>query len=138
MTGGGGNSFQTHVRENSCLEHVPQIPFASETKRTIPAGPGPSSLAKPAGCNMPDTAEPFKVLRLVLCTQPRSNPVASGAVPECGPCRHKVIDPDRKKRFPVSGRFMDPQKPALDDLRIKRSDKPAPNSPIRPAAIGVV
>jgi RND family efflux transporter MFP subunit len=51
---------------------------------------------------------------------------------------HKVIDPDRKKRFPVSGRFMDPQKPALDDLRIKRSDKPAPNLPIRPVAIGLV
>jgi HlyD family secretion protein len=32
---------------------------------------------------------------------------------------------------------MDPQKPALDDLRIKRSDKPAPNLPIRPVAIGV-
>jgi RND family efflux transporter MFP subunit len=51
---------------------------------------------------------------------------------------HKVIDPDRKKRFPVSGRFMDPQKPMLDDLRIKRSDKPESNLRIRPVAIGIV
>jgi hypothetical protein len=27
---------------------------------------------------MPDAAEPFNVLRLVLCTQPRSNPIALG------------------------------------------------------------
>jgi RND family efflux transporter MFP subunit len=33
---------------------------------------------------------------------------------------------------------MDPQKPALDDLRIKRSDKTAPNLPIRPVTIGIV
>ena len=33
---------------------------------------------------------------------------------------------------------MDPQKPTLDDLRIKRSDKPAPNLPIRPVVIGVI
>jgi RND family efflux transporter MFP subunit len=36
---------------------------------------------------------------------------------------------------PVS--FMDPQKPALDDLRIKRSDKPESNFRIRPVAIGI-
>ncbi len=36
---------------------------------------------------------------------------------------------------PVS--FMDPQKPALDDLRIKRSDKPESNLRIRPVAIGI-
>jgi hypothetical protein len=28
---------------------------------------------------MPDAAEPSNVLRLVLCTQPRSNPVAFGS-----------------------------------------------------------
>jgi RND family efflux transporter MFP subunit len=33
---------------------------------------------------------------------------------------------------------MDPQKPALDELRIKRSDKPETNSRIRPVAIGLV
>ncbi len=33
---------------------------------------------------------------------------------------------------------MDPHKPTLDDLRIKRSDKPAPNLPIRPVAVGLV
>jgi RND family efflux transporter MFP subunit len=33
---------------------------------------------------------------------------------------------------------MDPQKPTLDDLRIKRSDKPEPNLPIRPVALGVL
>jgi RND family efflux transporter MFP subunit len=33
---------------------------------------------------------------------------------------------------------MDPQKPALDDLRIKRSDMPESNSRIRPVAIGLV
>src|SRR5450759_2782342 len=33
---------------------------------------------------------------------------------------------------------MDPQKPALDDLRIKRSDKPESNLRIWPVAIGVV
>jgi HlyD family secretion protein len=33
---------------------------------------------------------------------------------------------------------MDPQKPALDDLRIKRSDKPESNSRIRPVAIGLI
>jgi HlyD family secretion protein len=33
---------------------------------------------------------------------------------------------------------MDPQKPALDDLRIKRSDLPESNSRIRPVAIGLV
>jgi RND family efflux transporter MFP subunit len=32
---------------------------------------------------------------------------------------------------------MDPQKPTLDDLRIKRSDKPESNLRIRPVAIGV-
>ena len=32
---------------------------------------------------------------------------------------------------------MDPQKPALDDLRIKRSDKPESNFRIRPVAIGI-
>jgi RND family efflux transporter MFP subunit len=36
---------------------------------------------------------------------------------------------------PVS--FMDPQKPALDDLRIKRSDKLESNLRIRPVAIGL-
>ena len=33
---------------------------------------------------------------------------------------------------------MDPQKPTLDDLRIKRSDKPESNLRIRPVAIGIV
>ena len=33
---------------------------------------------------------------------------------------------------------MEPQKPTLDDLRIKRSDKPAPNLPVRSAAIGCI
>ena len=33
---------------------------------------------------------------------------------------------------------MDPQKPTLDDLRIKRSDKPESNLRIRPVAIGLV
>jgi len=33
---------------------------------------------------------------------------------------------------------MDPQKPALDDLRIKRNDKPESNLRIRPVAIGIV
>jgi RND family efflux transporter MFP subunit len=33
---------------------------------------------------------------------------------------------------------MDPQKPTLDDLRIKRSDKPESNFRIRPVAIGIV
>src|ERR1035437_7882897 len=32
---------------------------------------------------------------------------------------------------------MDPQKPTLDDLRIKRSDKPESNLRIRPVAIGI-
>jgi RND family efflux transporter MFP subunit len=32
---------------------------------------------------------------------------------------------------------MDPQKPALDDLRIKRNDKPESNFRIRPVAIGI-
>ena len=32
---------------------------------------------------------------------------------------------------------MDPQKPALDDLRIKRSDKPESNLRIRPVAVGI-
>jgi hypothetical protein len=39
-----------------------------------------SRFAKPACWNTPDAAELFHVLRLVLCTQPRSNPVAFGAV----------------------------------------------------------
>jgi HlyD family secretion protein len=52
--------------------------------------------------------------------------------------RHKVIDPGRKKRFPVSGRFMDPQKPTLDELRIRRSDKPAPGFPLQSVVIGCV
>jgi len=51
---------------------------------------------------------------------------------------HKVIDPDRKKRFPVSGSHMEQPKSALDDLRIRRSDAPESNSRIRPVAIGVV
>jgi hypothetical protein len=37
-----------------------------------------SRFAKPAGWNTPDAAELFNVLRLVLCTQPRSNFVAFG------------------------------------------------------------
>ena len=37
-----------------------------------------SSFAKPACCFMPNAAEPFNVLRLVLGTQPRSNLVAFG------------------------------------------------------------
>ncbi|MFZ0828745.1 MAG: efflux RND transporter periplasmic adaptor subunit [Verrucomicrobiia bacterium] len=32
---------------------------------------------------------------------------------------------------------MDSQKPTLDDLRIKRSDQPAPGLPVRPVAVGV-
>ena len=34
---------------------------------------------------MRDTAESFNLLRLVLCTQPRSNPIAFGAVSKCAP-----------------------------------------------------
>jgi hypothetical protein len=37
-----------------------------------------SSFARPAGWNTPDATELFNVLRLVLCTQPRSNFVAFG------------------------------------------------------------
>jgi hypothetical protein len=33
---------------------------------------------------------------------------------------------------------MDPQKPTLDDLRIKRPDKPATNSRLWPATFGVL
>ena len=33
---------------------------------------------------------------------------------------------------------MDPQKPTLDDLRIKRSDQPVSNLRIRPVAIGIL
>ena len=44
------------------------------------SGTSRSSFAKPACWNTPDAAELFHVLRLVLCTQPRSNPVAFGAV----------------------------------------------------------
>ena len=43
-----------------------------------------------------------------------------------------------KNGFLCLGSFMDPQKPALDDLRIKRSDKPESNSRIRPVAIGLI
>jgi hypothetical protein len=37
-----------------------------------------SSFARPAGWNTPVATELFNVLRLVLCTQPRSNFVAFG------------------------------------------------------------
>jgi hypothetical protein len=40
------------------------------------SGTSRSSFAKPACWNTPDAAELFHVLRLVLCTQPRSNPDA--------------------------------------------------------------
>ena len=40
------------------------------------SGTSRSSFAKPACWNTPDAAELFNVLRLVLCTQPRSNLVA--------------------------------------------------------------
>lgn len=43
-----------------------------------------------------------------------------------------------KNGFLCAARFMDPQKPALDDLRIKRSDKPESNLRIWPVAIAVV
>jgi len=42
-----------------------------------------------------------------------------------------------KNSFLCAVRYMDPQKPALDDLRIKRSDKPESNLRIWPVAIGV-
>src|SRR5208283_1108710 len=42
-----------------------------------------------------------------------------------------------KNGFLCPVRFMDPQKPTLDDLRIKRSDKPESNLRIRPVAIGI-
>jgi RND family efflux transporter MFP subunit len=42
-----------------------------------------------------------------------------------------------KTGFLCPVRFMDPQKPALDDLRIRRSDKPESNLRIRPVAIGI-
>ena len=42
-----------------------------------------------------------------------------------------------KNGFLCPVRFMDPQKSTLDDLRIKRSDKPESNLRIRPVAIGV-
>lgn len=43
----------------------------------------------------------------------------------------------KKNGFLCPVRFMDPQKPTLDDLRIKRSDKPESNLRIRPVAIGL-
>ena len=43
----------------------------------------------------------------------------------------------KKNGFLCPVRFMDPQKPTLDDLRIKRSDKPESNLRIRPVAIGI-
>jgi RND family efflux transporter MFP subunit len=44
----------------------------------------------------------------------------------------------KKNGFLCPVGFMDPQKPTLDDLRIKRSDKPESNLRIRPVAIGIV
>ncbi len=43
----------------------------------------------------------------------------------------------KKNGFLCPVRFMDPQKPTLDDLRIKRADKPESNLRIRPVALGV-
>jgi len=45
--------------------HCPRSAAVSKTSR--------SSFARPAGWNMPVATELFNVLRLVLCTQPRSN-----------------------------------------------------------------
>jgi hypothetical protein len=45
-----------------------------------------SRFARLAGWNTPDAAELFNVLRLVLCTQPRSN---LGAVRECARANRK-------------------------------------------------
>jgi HlyD family secretion protein len=42
-----------------------------------------------------------------------------------------------KNGFLCPVKFMEPTKPALDDLRIQRSDKPESNSRIRPVAIGI-
>jgi HlyD family secretion protein len=47
------------------------------------------------------------------------------------------LTPTEKIGFLCAGRFMDAQKPTLDDLRIKRSDKPESNSRIWPVTIGV-
>jgi len=44
---------------------LPRSAAVSQTSR--------SSLEKPVCGNMPDAAEPFHMLRLVLCTQPRSS-----------------------------------------------------------------
>jgi hypothetical protein len=51
--------------------HCPRSAAMSKTSR--------SRFAKPVCWNTSDVAELFNVLRLVLYTQPRSNPVAFGA-----------------------------------------------------------
>ena len=51
-----------------CNRHCPRSAAVSKTSR--------SSFAKPVCWNTSDVAELFNVLRLVLCTQPRSNLVA--------------------------------------------------------------
>ena len=51
-----------------CNRHRPRSAAVSKTSR--------SSFAKPVCWNTSDVAELFNVLRLVLCTQPRSNLVA--------------------------------------------------------------
>jgi hypothetical protein len=54
---------------------------------------------------MPDAAEPFNVLRLVLCTQPRSNPIALGGSARMRP-QHKAgfvrVDRCRERITPLN------------------------------------
>jgi hypothetical protein len=52
---------------------------------------------------MPDAAEPFNVLRLVLCTQPRSNTIAFGTMSRCADAKrvHLTSSPGARP----SGRF---------------------------------
>jgi hypothetical protein len=69
------------------------------------SGTSRSSFAKPACWNTPDAAKLFHVLRLVLCTQPRSSPVAIGGSARMRPdsCRSWVLTMPTGGHAPVQG-----------------------------------
>ena len=66
-----GNRFVADHTGEGAFAHCPRSAAVSKTSR--------SRFAKPAGWNTPDAAELFNVLRLVLCTQPRSNLTGAAA-----------------------------------------------------------
>jgi hypothetical protein len=75
--------------ENGRIRALPRSAAVSQTSRR--------SFAKPARWNKPDAVELFNVLRLVLCTQPRSNLVAFGSSARgCAPRKRRKVENDSK------------------------------------------